>query len=114
MILLHIIDRPTWEVAQEAGKYTPSSLTTEGFIHLSTPEQIPFVANSFYRGQKGLVLLVVDSVRLSAPLQFDVVPEHGTFPHLYGPLNLDAVETILPFEPAEDGTFSLPEGISGA
>jgi uncharacterized protein (DUF952 family) len=31
------------------------------------------------------------------------------FPHIYGPLNLDAVTQVLPFEPSDDGLFSLPE-----
>jgi uncharacterized protein (DUF952 family) len=114
VILLHIMEQTAWESAQAAGQYSPPSLTTEGFIHFSKPEQIPFVAKTYYRGQRGLVLLVVDSDKLTAPLQFEAVPEHGTFPHLYGPLNIDAVVTTLSFEPEENGTFTVPEGIPGA
>lgn len=114
MILLHIIEQTAWQTALTVGRYAPQSLTTEGFIHFSKPEQIVSVANSFYHGQRGLLLLVLDSNKLTAPLQFDAVPNHGTFPHLYGPLNLNAVTSVLPFEPNEDGTFPLPEEISGA
>jgi glutathione S-transferase len=34
------------------------------------------------------------------------------FPHLYGPLNLDAVVQILPFPAGSDGTFRLPGSLS--
>ena len=104
MTLLHIVARDEWETNADTD-YAPSSLASEGFIHLSTTEQVVATANRFYRGQEGLVLLEIASERLTRPLRFDDVPGHGIFPHLYGPLNRDAVVRVLSFEPEPDGSF---------
>jgi uncharacterized protein (DUF952 family) len=55
------------------------------------------------------VLLEIDPTKLTADLRFDPVPNLGSFPHLYGPLNIDAVQQVFPFEPDDDGSFSWPE-----
>jgi uncharacterized protein (DUF952 family) len=104
--------------AQKSGEYRAHSLQNEGFIHCSTPQQIVQVADSFYSGRHGLVLLVIDPQRLRPDLrweppahpnpQADLPPSEELFPHLYGPLNLDAVVKVLDFEPKADGKFSLP------
>ena len=62
----------------------------------------------FYRGQSDLVLLGVNENRLKAELRYDEVPNHGTFPHLYGELNLDAVEQTWPLIAQADGSFVMP------
>jgi uncharacterized protein (DUF952 family) len=77
------------------------------------------VANTFYHGQRGLVLLVIDPSQLQAELKWEPPaepePTHARegelFPHIYGPINLDAVIEILAFEPDEDGNFTLPEAL---
>ena len=38
--ILHITTRSAWEQALGKGSYEPSSLTSEGFIHLSDPHQV--------------------------------------------------------------------------
>ncbi|MEM8810568.1 MAG: DUF952 domain-containing protein [Cyanobacteria bacterium P01_G01_bin.38] len=93
-MLFHITDSATWQTAQTEGTYRPTSLATEGFIHLSQKDQVAWVANQFYRDQSGLLLLEIEPDRLQADLRYDNVPDHGTFPHLYGPLNLDAVVQV--------------------
>ena len=46
----------------------------------------------FYRDADDLVLLHIDEAKLTAPLVYEVVGDApGPFPHLYGPLNTDAV-----------------------
>ena len=118
-LIYHITPRSDWEAAQKRGDYRPASLENEGFIHCSTDVQAAPVANAFYSGQTGLVLLVIDPERLSAKLQWDP-PAHpepekappelrGKFPHIYGPLNLDAVVDVLDFSPDENGLFSFPD-----
>lgn len=119
-LLLHIAPLRDWEEARALGGYTPPSLRNEGFIHMSTASQVIGVANAFYRDAGDLVLLVIDSDKLTAPLKWEA-PVHPAgvgdaplpddvqeFPHLYGPLNLDAVVRVLDFTPGPDGTFSLP------
>ena len=91
--------------ALQNGYYTAVSLETEGFIHLSDRAQVIDTANRFYWGQPGLVLLEIDRERIQAKLQYDVVPGHGTFPHLYGPLNIDAVIRVIAWHPQPDGHF---------
>jgi uncharacterized protein (DUF952 family) len=108
-MILHITDRDDWEAARSAGEYRLDSLEAEGFIHCSTPEQVLGPANELYRGRTGLVLLVIDPSRLSARLVYEDLANAGqAFPHIYGPLNLDAVTRVVPFPPGPDGSFDLP------
>lgn len=103
--LFHITEAINWKTAQAEGFYSPTSLQTEGFIHLSEQGQVEWVGHRFYRGRSGLVLLKIDSERLMSELRYDEVPGDGTFPHLYGPLNIEAVLEVVPFTPDEH----LPE-----
>lgn len=103
--LLHICTRSDWEEARERSEYRAASLASEGFIHLSTPDQVAATANRFYLGQTGLVLLVIDAGRLLPEVRYEAA-DGALFPHLYGPLNLDAVMGASDFEPGADGTFS--------
>lgn len=105
--LLHITQRSAWDAAQHAGEYRAPSLDSEGFIHCSTPAQVLGPANMLYRGQSDLVLLVLDPAQLQASLRYEPVGS-DLFPHLYGPLNLNAVTNVVPFPPQPDGTFVLP------
>jgi uncharacterized protein (DUF952 family) len=109
--IFHITPRSHWEQAQQAGSYRADSLDTEGFIHCSTPAQVVRVADLFYRGQSGLVLLCIDPERLNAELIYEEVEEKQRFPHLYGALNLDAVVQVVDFHPNSEGRFELPAAI---
>jgi uncharacterized protein (DUF952 family) len=110
MNILHITLETEWIEAQHKGLYSAPSLSSEGFIHCSAPSQVVAVAERFYAGQRGLVLLVIDPERLNADVRF----EPGTdkpdelFPHVYGQINLDAVTRVLGFEPDAAGKWSLP------
>ena len=101
--------RSEWEAARVLGDYRLDTLDSEGFIHCSTPQQVLGPANALYRGQDDLVLLVIDPARLTAELVYEDCYEAGeAFPHIYGPLNLDAVVRVVPFPPLPDGSFVLP------
>ncbi|GAB4416135.1 MAG: DUF952 domain-containing protein [Anaerolineales bacterium] len=119
--ILHLASNASWLAAVEKGQYVADSLSTEGFIHCSTASQIVGVANTFYRGQRGMALLLIDPSKLTAELKWEPPAEPEPtrartgerFPHIYGPLNLEAVVKIIPFEPDESGLFSLPQILSG-
>lgn len=96
--IVHLCLEADWQAAQIAGEYRAASLAQEGFIHCSRPAQIAEVARRFYRGVTGLVLLQIDTRRLAQELHWEL-SDGQIFPHLYGPLNLEAVVAVLPFSP---------------
>lgn len=112
----HVATVADWERAKEDGAYTISTrgrtLAEEGFIHASGAAQTAPTANRFYAGiGEPLVVLVIEVARLTARLQYDDVPgAPGPFPHIYGPLNPDAVVNALPLSPGPDGTFTFETG----
>jgi len=102
--IVHICEKSFWAAAQEMGEYRTASMDQEGFIHCSRPEQVLRVANTFYPGLPDLVLLWIEPQKLVAELHWE--PSDGDiFPHLYGPLNLDAVIKVVDFPPGNDGIF---------
>ena len=107
--IFHITRSEDWKNALEEGAYQADSLASQGFIHCSTRTQVTAVANRYYRGQRGLVLLEIASARVQAEIRWENL-EGGAelFPHIYGPLNLEAVEKVIDFEPGEQGTFNFP------
>ena len=120
MNVLHIASRQGWLAAAGLGQYSSPSLASECFIHCSTVKQVLPVAAKFYSGQTGLVLLVIDPARLTSVLRWEQpsdgkpppgVAEGEEFPHIYGPLNLDAVVQVLDFNPDANGHFSLPASL---
>jgi uncharacterized protein (DUF952 family) len=88
-------------------------LAGPGFIHCSKAGQILRVANLVFAGQHGLVLLEIDPGRLTSLLRWEPGADLATelFPHIYGPINLDAVLHVIDFEPGPDGKFHLPKSL---
>jgi uncharacterized protein (DUF952 family) len=111
--IYHIATRADWEQAQRDGEYTTSTvgrtLADEGFIHASGPAQLTGVANRHYKDVPGdLVVLVIDPERVRSEIRYDNVPGADTpFPHIYGPLNADAVLAAWPLSPGPDGEFTF-------
>jgi len=98
-----------WEAAGAGGKYEADTLASEGFIHCSTSGQVIPVANRFYRGRQGLILLAIEPARLGAEVRYENL-EGGSdlFPHVYGPIERSAVIGRLRLDPLPDGTFTIP------
>jgi uncharacterized protein (DUF952 family) len=107
MEILHITTKKDWIQALESGAYRADSLESEGFIHCSRPEQVVAVANAFYAGQTDLVLLHINSDLLTSELRWEAA-DGDEFPHIYGPLNLEAVTAVKEFPPGDDGSFHHP------
>jgi uncharacterized protein (DUF952 family) len=116
-VICHITKRDAWEAAQASGEFRSPEFDEIGFIHCSTPEQVVLVANGFFRGQSDLVMLMIDPAKLKSPVRWE--PPHSTgrlpgfvqgsvFPHVYGPINLDAVVRAVPLVPSDSGSFKLP------
>jgi uncharacterized protein (DUF952 family) len=117
-MIFHITSRKDWEAAQAKGEYTAESLQTEGFMHCSTLSQVLPVAEKYYKGQSGLVLLMIEPTLLTSTLKWEApsegtpppgVPEGDPFPHIYGPINTDAVKNVFDFIFDSTGAFQIPD-----
>lgn len=111
--IFHLALASDWEAAQASGAYTTSTrgrtLAEEGFIHASRADQWPAVRERFYADvTEPLLLLQIDTDRLDVPVVEEPAVPGGTetFPHLYGPLRVDAVVRELPLPGA--GTANEP------
>ena len=108
--ILHLISEQDWETARSSGQWRPLSLDEEGFIHgSSTPEQVLRVAQRLYAGCADMLVLEVDTERLTQPLVIEPSRSGELYPHIYGPLDVPAVLRVLKLELDEQGGFSLPE-----
>ncbi|MFD6291460.1 DUF952 domain-containing protein [Streptomyces sp. NPDC060205] len=111
-MICHVVPLGEWSARPEA-PYAPASLARDGFIHCAPDEETALaVVNAFYRSSpRPLLALVLDEARLTARLEFeaaDPTPPPGVgadvlFPHLFGPLNRDAVERVLEIRWDDDG-----------
>lgn len=108
-VLVHLCSVDDWSSAQAHGQLWPESLAGAGFIHLSAPDQVHLPANRLYRGRSDLVLLHIDTARLTAPVRWEPAistdPDSMLFPHLHGPLPVDAVINVTRYRPGPSGEF---------
>ena len=98
--IFHLALARDWDDARQTGEYTVSTLgrtlAEEGFIHAARADQWAGVRDRFYaQVTEPLLLLVIDPARLTAEVREEAVPGlDETFPHVYGPLDLEAVVEV--------------------
>ena len=109
--IYHITTAEAWRAAREASVYRAESLDTEGFIHCSTGQQVADTATRYFPGATGLVVLCVDVSLLHGEVRYEDTSGHGQlFPHIYGPLDLVAIRSVVELTPGTDGTFVFDLG----
>lgn len=91
-MIYHVVKNTDWQKAIQQGVYKPQSLTAEGFIHTSKASQVAGVLERYYKNEKDLLLLYIDEHALQSAFTYEFSESvNEEFPHIYGPLNLDAV-----------------------
>jgi uncharacterized protein (DUF952 family) len=109
-LLVHLCSVDEWDQARCRGELRPDSLAGVGFVHLSAQRQVHLPANRLFAGRVDIVLLYLDPDRLGAPVRWEPGvagdPVSMLFPHLYGPLPVDAVVEVRPYPPGPDGRFA--------
>lgn len=110
MFIYHISIKKDWERAIQEKVYTHESLIKEGFIHASDYDQLLSTAEMYYSEDVPLVLLAIDPEKLNAPVKYELaVTRDSLFPHIFGPVNLEAVIQAVPFEKDSTGKFFFPK-----
>jgi uncharacterized protein (DUF952 family) len=110
--LYHIARASDWNDAVKNGTYEVGSLhhsfLQDGFIHLCYNHQVNVIADQIYHGTSDLLLLKIDPAKLAAEVRAEMAinpPE--MFPHLYGPLNTNAVIAVEPYVVLPNGKFPI-------
>jgi uncharacterized protein (DUF952 family) len=101
--IYHLVTPDAW--ARAADEYRPDSFAAEGFIHCSFAAQVAGSANRFYAGASELLLLYIDPAHLTSPLRTEASGSGELFPHVYGPLNRDAVVEVETLRRGSDGRW---------
>ncbi len=95
-IIYHVTTASEWKSAQDKGFYEAASLKTEGFIHCSEQHQLAGVLERYFKDKDELVKLVIDTSKLESRYVQEWSPSlMDTFPHIYGPVNAEAVIDII-------------------
>jgi uncharacterized protein (DUF952 family) len=105
-----IVPRDLWREAKRAGAFAGSPVDLkDGFIHLSTAEQVEETAAKHFAGKSDLLLIAVDPQALGAALRYEPSRGGALFPHLYAPLPLSAVRWVKPLPLGADGRHVFPD-----
>jgi uncharacterized protein (DUF952 family) len=105
-----ICSASAWREAERDGVYRGSADDArDGFIHFSTASQLAETARKHFAGQAGLLLVDVDADALGDSLRWERSRNDELFPHLYGELDLGAVNEVRELRLRPDGTHDIPE-----
>lgn len=108
-MIYHITTPAAWKKGQDDGRYVPEAFEQDGFIHCSKMDQIVGVGQRYYASQTGLLILGINPDKLTSKLVFEnLIGGEELFPHIYGPLNLEAVESTAEFVQSAEGAFVFP------
>jgi uncharacterized protein (DUF952 family) len=91
-----------WREAEHSGVFRGSDDDRrDGFIHFSTAAQVAETAAKHFAGQTDLLLVRINTADLGDQLKWEPSRGGGLFPHLYGELDLTAVDRVdaLPLGP---------------
>lgn len=99
--IFHVTRPEAWERQKPTGEYRHESLESEGFIHCSNGDQLQATWQRIFGGAAGLLALEIDVDRLASELRDEEGEPGETFPHVYGPINTDAVVAITRLQTPE-------------
>jgi uncharacterized protein (DUF952 family) len=107
-ITYHGTPQPYFDSLDPSKPYVPLDFERDGFIHTTEGrEALSITLTNFYKTESGpWVVLYIDKDRVTSPLRYDDPAQ--IFPHIYGPLNRDAIVAVKPLARAPDGTFLKP------
>jgi uncharacterized protein (DUF952 family) len=117
--IICITTRAIWDAALKSGEYTHSTITSSldeiGFIHATTPDQTMGVIPRF-TDQKDIILLFIDAEKVKSPVKFEAARSgrEGLFPHIYGPLKVEAVYSVVEVNKDARGNFIAPDPLIAA
>ena len=106
-----LVDGREWQAARAEGVYRGSVLDrADGFIHLSTADQLPGTASKHYADRQDLRLVEVDLTTLADTLRWEPSRGGALFPHIHGDLPMTAVGSVRGLAIDSRGTPHFADG----
>lgn len=104
-----ILTGPQWQAFVAEGRFAGAPIDlADGYVHLSTAEQLTETADKHFAGQSGLWVAAIDLDLLGAAVKWEPSRGGALFPHVYAALPMDAVIAAAPLDRGEDGAVVLP------
>lgn len=94
MLIYHIVLPEVWEDFKDKEEYEAESLQAEGFIHCSFAEQIDDVLQRYYKDAEKVLILTLDTEKLSSKLINEPSTNNEIYPHIYGKINKSAIVEV--------------------
>ncbi len=91
MKIYHIVLSEVWEKFKDEKFYEAESLASEGFIHCSFADQLEAVLQRYYNDAEKVLILTIDTGKLTSKLVEEPSTNNEIYPHIYGKINLDSV-----------------------
>ena len=72
MLIYKILRAPEWQALREAGQSTGAPIdVADGFVHISTGEQVAGTVDKYFAGQADLFVLALDSEAMGPELKWE-------------------------------------------
>ncbi|WP_240006586.1 DUF952 domain-containing protein [Pseudaquidulcibacter saccharophilus] len=95
-----------WQQAQQTGTYFGSALDLkDGFIHLSTLDQLNGTLRLYFTGIDNLLIIMVDLAKCGEAIKWETSRGGAQFPHIYAPLEMNQI--IECFDADYDGATPI-------
>ena len=92
MLIYKIFRRPEWDALRKNGQTSGAPIDlSDGYIHLSTAEQVVETAAKHFADQSDLVLVAVEADALAPDLKWEASRGGALFPHLYRDMRMEDV-----------------------
>ena len=91
MKIYHIVLPAVWEKFKDEKFYEAESLASEGFIHCSFADQLEAVLERYYKDAEKVLILTIDTEKLTSKLVEEPSTNNEIYPHIYGQINLESV-----------------------
>ncbi len=95
MVIYHIVFPEVWEKFKDKNEYEAESLQTEGFIHCSFADQLETVIGRYYKNADHILILEIDSEKLTSGYIEEPSTNNEIYPHIYGKINRDSIIGIV-------------------
>ena len=107
-LIFHVVKKEDWKSQKKDSRYHPDSLDSEGFIHCASGNNIEDVTNRLYEGETNVLLIIINTTLVEPEIRYESSDDSDTkYPHIYGPLNMDAVVDKIELAAEDDGSYKI-------